>query len=75
MASDASAYVALINREGGKLLNDLVLILVELLLLVGQCLDVLVYSLGRVGGRSCREVALVSQSRHLRHYCFGCIMV
>jgi hypothetical protein len=69
MASDALACIALIDREGGELLNDLVLSLVELLLLLGQCLE------GRVGGRSCREVALVSQSRHLHCSCFGCIIV
>jgi hypothetical protein len=69
VASDALACIALIDQEGGKLLNDLVLSLVELLLLLGQCLE------GRVGGHSCREVALVSQSRHLRHSCFGCIII
>ena len=69
VVSDALACIALIDQEGGKLLNDLVLSLVELLLLLGQCLE------GCVGGRSCHEVALVSQSRHLRCSCFGCIIV
>jgi hypothetical protein len=69
MASNALACIALIDREGGELLDDLVLSLVELLLLLGQCFE------GRVGGRSCREVALVSQSRHLRCSRFGCIIV
>jgi hypothetical protein len=75
VVSDASACIALIDQEGSKFRNDLVLILVELLLLVGQCLDILVHLLGRVGSRSCREVALVSQSCHLCCYCFGCIIV
>jgi hypothetical protein len=69
VASDALACIALIDQEGGKLLNDLVLSLVELLLLLGQCLE------GRVGGRSCREVALISQSCHLCCSRFGCIIV
>jgi hypothetical protein len=69
VASDALACVALIDQEGGELLNDLVLSLVELLLLLGQCLE------GRVGGRSCCDVALVNQSRHLRHSRFGCIII
>ncbi len=69
VVSDALACIALIDQVGGKLLDDLVLSLVELLLLLGQCLE------GRVGGRSCREVALVSQSRHLRCSCFGCIIL
>ncbi len=69
MVSDALACIALIDREGGKLLNDLVLSLVELLLLLGQCLE------GQVGGRSYREVALVSQSHHLRCSRFDCIIV
>jgi hypothetical protein len=69
VVSDASACIALIDREGGKLSDDLVLSLVELLLLLGQCLE------RCVGSRSCCEVALVSQSRHLRHSCFGCIIV
>ncbi len=43
--------------------------MVELLLLLGQCLE------GCVGGRSCHEVALVSQSRHLHCSRFGCIIV
>jgi hypothetical protein len=60
MVSNALACITLIDREGDKFLDDLVLSLVELLLLLGQCLE------GQVGGRSCREVALVSQSRHLR---------
>ncbi len=75
MASNALACITLIDQEGGKFLNDLMLILVELLLLLGQCLDVLVHLLGQVGSRSCCEVALVSQSHHLRCYRFGCIIV
>ncbi len=46
LASDASACVALVEQEGCHLLHDLVLILLELLLLMGQCLDVLVHLLG-----------------------------
>jgi hypothetical protein len=63
--SDALACVALVEREGCHLLHDLVLILLELLLLMGQCLDILVRSLGHGGGCSCCELALISQSHHL----------
>ncbi len=66
MASNALARVALVEQEGCHLLHDLVLILLELLLLMGQCLDVLVHLLGQVGGCSCCELALISQSHHLR---------
>jgi hypothetical protein len=65
LASDALACVALVEQEGCHLLHDLVLILLELLLLMGQCLDVLVHLLGQVGSWSCCELALISQSRHL----------
>ncbi len=46
-----------------------------LLLLMGQCLDVLAHLLGRVGGRSCHELALISQSRHLSRDRFCGVMV
>jgi hypothetical protein len=73
LASDASARIALVEQEGCHLLHDLVLILLELLLLMGQFLDVLVYSLGLGGGCSCCELALISQSRHL--HCDGVYQV
>ncbi len=66
MASNTFAHVALVEQEGCRLLHDLVLILLELLLLIGQCLDVLVHLLGCGGGCSCCELALISQSHHLR---------
>jgi len=41
------------------------LILMELILLMGQCLEVLAHLLGQVGSRSRRELVLICQSRHL----------
>jgi hypothetical protein len=69
VASNALACISLIDQEDCDLLDDLVLSLVKLLLLLGQCLE------GRVGSRSCCEVALVSQSRHLHCSRFGCIII
>jgi len=41
------------------------LILMEEILLVGQCLHVLAHLLGRVGGSGSRQLTLISQCRHL----------
>ena len=52
LASDAASGTALIERKSRHLLHHLMLVSMELLLLMGQCLDVLAHFLGRVGGRS-----------------------
>ena len=64
-ASLSSDAVALIEQKSRHLLHHLMLILMELILLMGQCLEVLAHLLGRVGSRSCRELTLICQSRHL----------
>ena len=53
----------------------MVLILVELFLLMGQCLDVLIHFLGRVGGCRRCELALIRQGRHLGCDRFGRVIV
>ena len=47
------------------------LILMEEILLVGQCLNVLAHLLGRVGGGGCRQLTLIRQRRHLCRDHFG----
>jgi hypothetical protein len=75
LASDASARFALVEREGRYLFHDLVLLLMEQFLLLGYGLDVMVHSLGRVGGRRCHELALICQGRHLGRDGFGQVIV
>jgi hypothetical protein len=41
------------------------LILMEEILLVGQCLHVLAHLLGQVGGGGSRQLTLIRQCRHL----------
>ena len=41
------------------------LILMEKILLVGQCLSVLAHLLGRVGGGGSHQLTLIRQCRHL----------
>ena len=45
-ACDASSSIALAERKSGHLLHHLMLILMEKVLLVGQCLNVLAHLLG-----------------------------
>ena len=45
-ACDASSSIALVKRKSGHLLHHLMLILMEKVLLVGQCLNVLAHLLG-----------------------------
>ena len=51
------------------------LVLMELLLLMGQCFDVLAHLLGQVGGHRCSQLALICQSRHLSRDPFGGVIV
>jgi len=41
------------------------LILMEEILLVGQCLNAMAHLLGRVGGGGCHQLTLIRQRRHL----------
>ncbi len=75
LAPDASSSVTLVQQKSHHLLHHLMLILMELILLMGQCLEVLAHLLGRVGSRSCRELALIYQGRHLSHNRFGGVVV
>ena len=47
------------------------LILMEEILLVGQCVHVLAHLLGRVGGGISRQLTLIRQCCHLCCDCFG----
>ena len=75
LSSDATSSVALIEQKSCHLLHHLMLILIEEILLLGQCLDVLAHLLGRIGGLSCRELALICQRRHLRRNRFSGVFV
>jgi len=46
------------------------LILMEEILLVGQCVHVLAHLLGRVGGSGSHQLTLIRQCRHLCRNCF-----
>jgi hypothetical protein len=51
------------------------LILMEEILLVGQCLNVLAHLLGRVGGGGSRQLTLIRQCRHLCRDRFGGVVL
>jgi hypothetical protein len=73
--SDAASSVTLIEQKSRHLLHHLMLVLMELILLMGQCLKVLAHLLGRVGGHSHPELALICQSCHLSHDHFCGVIV
>jgi hypothetical protein len=75
LVSNALVRVALVEQEGCYLHHDLVLLLMEQFLLLGYGLDIMVHLLGQIGGRCCRELALICQGRHLGHDSFGQVII
>jgi len=71
LASDVASSIALVECQSDHLFHHLMLILMEEILLVGQCLNVLAHLLGPVDGSGSRQRILIPQCRHLCRDRFG----
>ena len=73
--SNSASNISLIEQQSCHLLHHLMLILMEEILLVGQCLNVLAHLLGRVGGGGCCQLILIRQRCHLCCDRFGGVFI